>query len=300
MSDTEYQIIEEATPTWSTSHTATITIEDQDSGLAQGAKLQYGWSTSTEIEPSTWTTVELTNYSEGDLSTSIEVTENEITGKYHLWVKPVSLENTAGEAQTETEISENQYWFDNTAPTVNALKNLGKVTVTMADIGSRVTSEQGEYYLSTSSTELIGGEWAEYTSGVETDITINITGNYYLFVKAVSDNVGNTSTQYGTITTIGEETYHMFGPYYFDNVIPTVTIETQENTTWSKSQSVTVKITDAGGLAANAELQYAWSEDGTNEPSEWETLTVKGYTEGDKSVSTQITNSTLTLSLIHI
>ena len=93
---------------------------DEGTGLAAGATIQYGWSESKTSEPITWKTVTLANYTEGDLSASIEITESTLTGKYYLWVKPVIVKDIAENAQTSNTTSENQYWFDNTAPKIIA------------------------------------------------------------------------------------------------------------------------------------------------------------------------------------
>ena len=91
------------------------------------------------------------------------------------------------------------------------------VTITVSDNGSGLADGNSyEYYLSSSDTELTGGEWITYTSGTEFTIGTNLNGNYYLFVKEVSDIAGNKSTAEGsTETTVEETKYHRFGVYKF-------------------------------------------------------------------------------------
>ena len=96
------------------------------------------------------------------------------------------------------------------------------ITITITDEGdSGLNSNNNyQYYLSTSSSSLTGGEWTNYTPGEEFTIGEGKTGTYYLFVKRVVDNAGNTSKEAGSIQQIGEEEYQKFGPYKFDNTLP--------------------------------------------------------------------------------
>ena len=100
-----------------------VQIKDEHSGIASGAKLQYGWSTSTTAEPVEWKDITLTGYTAGSTKVTFiaEATEEEkMTGKYYLWVKPVEVKDLAedGNEQTNTQKSQETYWLDNLAPTI--------------------------------------------------------------------------------------------------------------------------------------------------------------------------------------
>ncbi|MCL2342107.1 MAG: Ig-like domain-containing protein, partial [Firmicutes bacterium] len=96
--------------------------------------------------------------------------------------------------------------IDNTKPTINVgvapLSDPCKstsVTITAADpaAGSVASGLSGtnayEYQLSTSNMAAPTGSWTPYTSGTPFTIGTGMDGTYYLWVKAVNDNAGNTS-----------------------------------------------------------------------------------------------------------
>ena len=90
-------------------------------------------------------------------------------------------------------------------------------------VNSRINETSLQYYLSTSSTELLGGEWKNYASGTAFEINPQVSGTYYLFVKNVIDNAGNVGTSnQGIATTIDGEIYQCFGTYQFDYEKPTI------------------------------------------------------------------------------
>ena len=180
-----------------------------------------------------------------------------MTGEYYLWVKPVTLSDLSGNVQTNTEVSERTYLFDNTAPTVTANPTTAEnvesqeITITLADVvGSGLTSTIGQYYLSTNANILENGEWSDFTSGTAFTIGEGLEGEYYLFVKTVSDTVGNISTINGTLVEIDGINYHKFGPYKFeksDKIAPTIEILTGSETL--SADDITVE--DYGGYVTN-------------------------------------------------
>ena len=103
------------------------------------------------------------------------------------------------------------------------------VTITAEDTGGSGLSNNNsyQYYLSTSGTALSGGSWTNYTSATAFTIGSGKNGTFYLFVKRVSDNVGNISTANGTAQAVSGTTYQKFGTYVFDNTAPTVMINTE-------------------------------------------------------------------------
>ena len=114
--------------TWSQTKEVEVEIIDKHAGLAEGATVQYGWSTSKETEPTTWKETQVTGYTAGaKVATFIaEATrEDALTGKYHLWARPVNLKDISIEdgnsaEQDDLKKSETQYLLDNTAPTIGS------------------------------------------------------------------------------------------------------------------------------------------------------------------------------------
>ena len=164
------------------------------------------------------------------------------------------------------------------------------ITITAKDnslIGLSAENEY-EYYLSTSQTELVGGSWTAYTSGVEQSIGSGLTGTYYMFIKQIADTVGQNSI------TGNETAYHIYGPYNFDNEAPMITLESDTNTTWSKTASVTVTLSDSRtGLASGNSIKYGWSTSNTTEPEAYTTATID-YSKGDTTTTFTANASGLT------
>jgi len=136
--------------------------------------------------------------------------------------------------------------IDRTAPTITASPasasnvRTQSVTITAADTGGAglATNNSYQYYLSTSSSGVEGGSWTNYSSGTAFSIGSGITGTRYLYVRTVSDKLGNVSTANGTMTA----GYHRFGAYVFDNTAPTVTVSTT-TTSPTNASSITYTFT---------------------------------------------------------
>ena len=91
------------------------------------------------------------------------------------------------------------------------------IVVTIVEEGSGLDeNNEYEYYLSKSSNDLLGGTWKEYEPGNKMNIGNELSGEYYIFIKQISDKEGNKSTG-GRTVLIDGETYHVFGKYVFDN-----------------------------------------------------------------------------------
>ena len=234
----------------------TITTTDPTSngtksGVSQSNSYQYYLSNSaTALSGGTWTT-----YTNGTAVT-LNPSSN---GTYYLFVKRVRDEagNTSTTSGTSTTISGTTYQrfggynFDKSAPTISVStasctwrNSALSTTITVADTGGSglSTSNSYQYYLSNSATALSGGAWTTYTSGTAISLNPGTTGTYYLFVKRVKDNAGNTSTANGTAATVSGTTYQRFGAYQFDYTAPTKgTFSISAN--YTKQSSVTLYVT---------------------------------------------------------
>ena len=113
------------------------------------------------------------------------------------------------------------------APTINATtfndyRKSFSLNITYDNLQS-ASGNSFQYYLSDSANSLHGSSWTNYTSGTAQTIGTGKTGKYYVFIKRLSnviDGQTNTSTLGGVLVKIGNETYHRFGPYRFDNTNP--------------------------------------------------------------------------------
>ena len=127
-------------------------------------------------------------------------------------------------------------WVDISAPRVNVspsscsdiVQNLD-IIITITETGSGLdNSNLYEYGLSTSSA-VPPDTWVSYRNGTVPEngfsevvnIGSSLDGTYYLWLKQVKDNYGNTSAS-DTCTDVEYigRTYHVCGPYTFDNTAP--------------------------------------------------------------------------------
>ena len=146
-----------------------MTLADALSGLASGASIKYGWSTSNTTAPSesNLTTAPL-SYTEGVQSTTFTATGSGLTGKYYLWVVPTTFNDRAGNSNTTSEVSIGQYYFDNTpaywtigTPTIDTTNKTVTVEITGTDDHSGYKSNS----LDTSDIAIyIDGEYSNVTT----------------------------------------------------------------------------------------------------------------------------------------
>jgi hypothetical protein len=222
-------------PTNWTSTNKTITVTGSDSGLSGIAGYYISTSTTKPTAGSSW-----------NASTSTTWTASEPTGTYYIWIK-----DSAGNISVSyTTVSVTN--IDSTIPTVT--------------LGS------GSY---------TAGSWTN--TDVTLTSTINPTstpsGYTYQWYKDGSAVSGATSTTYAVSTTTcltgtythkattgaGKSTTSSGISAKIDKVSPSVTFGTNGNTTWAKSRSTTVTISDT--CSGTSTLKYLWNTS-TTAPSE--------------------------------
>ena len=210
--------------TCTTSQSVTVTVADTGgAGLKASQTVKYGWSTSTSVEPASYTDVTLSN-SAGAGSTTFTATGTGTSGNYYLWVVPVTLQDQAN--NSAVTVKSGSFCFDNTAPTISLSTNSDttytqtkSVTVTVADSTGLAAGQTLKYGWSTSSST----EPASYTdvtlsnSAGETSTTFSavgsgLTGAYYLWVVPV--------TLQDTLGTAQTATTKSTGTFKFDNSVP--------------------------------------------------------------------------------
>ena len=164
--------------------------------------------------------------------------------------------------------------IETTAPTISVNSNETPAknqtaTITIGDTKSGL--ESGNYTIKyTWTTSTSEPSW----NSISTTTTITVeagaktgttevsksdgTGTYYLHVQGqnLRDQAGNTATPVA------------YGTFKIDNQGPTISYGTNGNTTYKKTQSTTVTVTDNGGSTVNTEsLKYQWLQT-TTQPQE--------------------------------
>ena len=238
-----------------------INVRDNSgTGLSSSNSYQYYVSTSSSYNSyGDWK-----NYTPGN---SIKIGEG-LTGTYYIHVKPV-YDNAGNSSGSETS---GAFHFDNTAPTIVIDPNYNynwtqstNVTITVQDSGGSGLSSSNsyQYYLSTSSTTTTGGDgWHTYSRGRSFSIGSDLTGIYYLHVRGVSDNAGNSCAN------------KVSGAFYFDNTDPTISVTPPSSSTPSRSVSVTIRASDSNsGLSTSNRYQYCLSTSRTSANGSWTSYT---------------------------
>ena len=137
--------------------------------------------------------------------------------------------------------------------------------------GSGLSSTNGTYYVSTSSSSLQGDSNRTFSNGGSYAVWIDSKGasaTYYLFVQQIKDKAGNVSTQGGTLTTINGTKWHKYGPYAYDTSAPSISVTIVDATTnatadWYKKAKATITVTESGnsGLPTDSnKYQYCLTQ----------------------------------------
>lgn len=138
--------------------------------------------------------------------------------------------------------------------------NLSIIITTFDNSGSGLSSDNKyQYYVSTSQTETINGEWLNYTSGAPFTITAS-NGTKYLWIYPIKDNGGTVSGGKSDINTP-----YVIGTYNFDTTVPTITA-TPNSGNYTTSASVTLTIGNVGssGLSDSNVYKYYLSTSNTD------------------------------------
>ncbi len=152
-------------------------------------------------------------------------------GELSVVVNANTLEDEATNKNVETTqvltTFDKKIIIDNTKPTISVTPDKCEVHKTL-DVTVNVSDEGGSellganeylYQLGNSATQVPTENWKNYINGTKFNIGDKLTGTYYLWIKEVKDGVGNISEKNGSKQT----SYHVFGPYIFDNTAPVIT-----------------------------------------------------------------------------
>jgi hypothetical protein len=219
------------------------TIVNVGDNTLNSNSLEYIWSNQNITEP----TGKWIKFKNG-----ATITKANDTGKYYLWVR--AKDNDGNIVVTTSDA----FIIDNTAPTI-LLDNNGSngnkkasTVVRVTDNGmSEVEDDSLEYIWDTQNKNEPTGKWTKFNNGA-TITKLNITGNYYLWVKA-KDKAGN-------------EVMIKSGLFIIDNTSPIIILGTNGTAALNglngvSIASTTIKVTDAGGsLIDMNSLQYIWDD----------------------------------------
>lgn len=206
----------------------------EDINVVNGIK-----GTFTKISNSTYTLEVNTTQGQNDVQQVIvmeNACEDDLGNKNHSTSMTVQIDRKAPEITI--------------TPNEGSAQKVNEVTITVNEQGSGLKADnQYEYYLSTSNTVAIGGEWKKYESGKSFEIGKDITGVRYIHVRAVQDNAGNTSSE------------KISGQFVFDNQGPMITFSLNGSTEWKKEHKTTVTVEDIGGSTVNeSSIKYQWNQ----------------------------------------
>ena len=192
--------------------TASVKIDAIDmgeSGLYGGNEYQYYLSTSaTEQAGGSWRT-----YIPGEVFT----VGHGLNGTYYLHVKSIK-DNDNNESGV---VVTNEYVFDNTAPTISLAVNGNSVAQKTQSTTIQITESAGVTYSYGWSVDATTPPtvWTSSTSKSQPTSQNTGDGNYYLWVKDLKDNAGNTAT---TSTVAGITSVNLVSnAFALDNTPPT-------------------------------------------------------------------------------
>ena len=268
------------------SRSTVVTITDGHSGVS-GVTQYYLWSTSSSgvttenITGETDATVSGTFNSGGTVSLSGK------NGDWYLWI---SARDALG--NVKDPVKSNVFKLDNTKNTFTVSLENGttytqkkKLTFVGNWSVDSLSGIYGYYCFSTNSnlTTWGGDESGTLFSNKRANTTVTpdvggtLTGsNYYMYVylKDYAGNYGTCSSSGGTAVTVGTiSAYRFGGNYAFDNTKPTITFSPEPDTTWRRSLSITVTVTD-GQVGTLGTLKYQWAQtDNEEELEPWTSAT---------------------------
>lgn len=160
---------------------------------------------------------------------------------------------------------------DHIAPKIETVPGAGNLNTTQVTLYAH-DDESGlsafneyNYYVSTSGTKLVGGEWKTYEPE-GTDITFDGEGQYWIFTNIIEDAVNADKGGKNKIPAtgrIGNTDYYVLGPYNIDTTPPTITAN--ETDLWVKNIDLTITANDpdtsaGSGISENNTFLYFLSE----------------------------------------
>jgi len=259
--------------TWAQTGSVTVALQDSKSGLAAGASVKYGWSTSLDTAPDSYTDASL-SYTAG---TKEEVTftaeASGLTGKYYLWVVPTALADTAGNTQTATVKSTGQFYFDNQGPSAPVIQG-GNTTYNAASLTISVKTAATDEHVGTVSYY----EYYKASNGTAPTASTSGTKTASATSQAFASNIAGDYVYFRGVDSLGNKgTWSSAQRLYIDINEPTVSYK-NASVTIKKGANVAMSTyfnTDKNGNAAITSTTY---KIGSTSYSDTSSLDVGTYT----------------------
>ena len=281
--------------TYAKSKTATVTISDEYGLVANGITIKYAWGTSSQSCSSMTSSITITPV-EGSKTATGEIIVSGETGAGYLYVcNGNAIVSQSGESLAPNNLVKTNMYLDNEGPvctwgnwSMSIVKPNEKTIISLSctDRNSGIGVEglaENAFALSNSnlsitnitSTAISYGR--KYTVTVTAGETLGET-NISLLASKVYDNVGN----YADVVTS-------------NNIIvataPSMEVTVPEGTTYAKSKTATVTLSDSQGLAAGTyTIKYAWGTTSQSCSSMTSSITITP-TAGSKTATGEITIS---------
>jgi len=224
--------------TYSKKASSKITVNKDNLSGVDTSTYKYVYSTSKDDTPNT-KFVSGSSYSKSG-----------VTGDYYLIAKAC---DKAGNCTTKTS---NVFKLDNTGPVItlgtdgnSTYSKTASSKITVSDNHSGGDTSKYKYIYSTSKTATPG---TTFTSGSSYSKT-GVTGNYYLIVKAC-DKVGNCTTKTSEV-------------FKLDHTNPVITLGTNGNSSYSKTASSKITVSDKHSGGDTKTYKYIYSTSTSDTPN---------------------------------
>mgnify|MGYP003306121190 CR=1 FL=1 len=181
--------------------TLTVNASDSTSGIASANAYSFD-------NGNTWQTENTKTYNQNTNEIIVKVKDN--LGNISTYSQTINIDK-----------------IDKIAPTIEITPNGAdtsqskEIIITVSDNGgSRLSNDNNyQYQLGTSNTVVPTGTWKNYTTGTAFKIGEELTGDYYLWVKYITDNAGNKSDYIE---------YRVSNKFTFDNTPAELEISTEK------------------------------------------------------------------------
>lgn len=212
-----------------TNHTAIVTLRDVKVGITPGTTVQYAWSLSNTIKPTTYSMATTSNTSTSNSATVEITTPTGVTGEYYLWINE-GVADALGNKTTEAVCSPNKYNVDDQDVTIGSIR-MYNANPEIAGITDYVKTN-GIVTVSFVTSKALRGAPEVAIGGVKaTDVTSSDRINWTATITAnTSMPEGKLSLSISKITTLaGKDSANTYdegdlieGPVIYDNTLPVI------------------------------------------------------------------------------
>ena len=232
-----------------------VDIVEEAGEISDDGTVAYGWSTSKDIEPTTWTTVTFAEMEKTTGKYTFKATATNLTGEYYLFVK-ANLKDSVGNISNETKISTSTFKFDNVKPICKItgdntimVEEAKELTLTCTDENSKVIAKDldiSNIEISNDTGKILLISAATKTeNGYKYQIKLKglTTGSFNVSLKAgiISDSAGNKNEKV-TSETIEVTGRTYTATYQKGNNIESISRESDTCTTTGSNTSCEITL----------------------------------------------------------